>query len=85
MLGRRRAGGVPDRLYFEKLSGPRVNKDRHIWRRNSLTAEGFYSSNGYLLRKRGEHVLQDGQRMACVKMRKTIGLRTNSNDCSRSI
>jgi putative acetyltransferase len=40
----------------------------------SLTAEPFYSRNGYLVRERGEHVLHNGQRMACIKMRKTIAL-----------
>ena len=41
---------------------------------SSLTAERFYSSNGYLIRERGEHVLWNGQRMASIKMRKTIAL-----------
>jgi hypothetical protein len=49
---------------------------------SSLTAEPFYSSNGYIGRERGEHVLRNGQRMARIKMRKTIALRTNSNDRS---
>ena len=42
---------------------------------SSLTAEPFYRSNGYLVRERGEHVLHNGQRMACVKMRKNVALR----------
>ena len=41
---------------------------------SSLTAEPFYSSNGYQVRGRAEHVLHNGQRMACIKMRKAIVL-----------
>src|ERR1700722_4725362 len=44
---------------------------------SSLTAERFYSSNGYLIRERGEHVLWNGQRMASIKMRKTIAVRNS--------
>ena len=40
----------------------------------SLTAEPFYSSNGYQARGRAEHVLLGGQRMACIKMRKAFVL-----------
>ena len=42
---------------------------------SSLTAEPFYSSNGYQVCGRAEHVLHNGRRMACVKMRKAIALR----------
>jgi putative acetyltransferase len=44
---------------------------------SSLTAEPFYSSNGYHVRERAEHVLQNGQRMACIKMRKAIALQNS--------
>jgi putative acetyltransferase len=39
---------------------------------SSLTAEPFYAAQGYLVLERGEHVLYNGERMACVKMRKHL-------------
>jgi putative acetyltransferase len=36
----------------------------------SLNAEPFYRSRGYEVCGRGEHVLNNGARMACVRMRK---------------
>ena len=39
---------------------------------SSVTAEPFYRKEGYEVRERGEHVLRNGQRMACVKMRKAL-------------
>jgi putative acetyltransferase len=39
---------------------------------SSVTAAPFYESLGYETRERGEHVLANGQRMACVKMRKAL-------------
>jgi putative acetyltransferase len=39
---------------------------------SSVTAAPFYESLGYESRERGEHVLVNGQRMACVKMRKAL-------------
>jgi putative acetyltransferase len=38
----------------------------------SITAEAFYRKQGYEVRGRGEHILGNGQRMACVKMRKVL-------------
>jgi putative acetyltransferase len=38
---------------------------------SSITAEGFYRKQGYEARERTEHILGNGQRMACVKMRKS--------------
>jgi putative acetyltransferase len=38
----------------------------------TITAESFYESLGYSVRERGEHVLQGGQLMACVKMYKVL-------------
>jgi putative acetyltransferase len=37
---------------------------------SSLTAEPFYTALGYEVRARGEHVLDSGRSMACVRMRK---------------
>jgi putative acetyltransferase len=38
----------------------------------SVTATPFYEALKYEALERGEHVLADGQRMACVKMRKAF-------------
>jgi putative acetyltransferase len=40
---------------------------------SSLTAEPFYRSNGYEVQGAGEHVLNNGTLMACVRMRKFFG------------
>jgi putative acetyltransferase len=40
---------------------------------SSVTAERFYASLGYEVRDRGEHILDSGRSMACVKMHKEIG------------
>ncbi len=39
----------------------------------SLNSEPFYRSRGYEVCGRGEHVLNGGVRMACVRMRKDLG------------
>jgi len=39
---------------------------------SSLTAEPFYAGQRYLVLERGEHALHNGERMACVKMRKRL-------------
>jgi putative acetyltransferase len=39
---------------------------------SSLNAERFYRSKGYEVVERAEHVLHDGQAMACVRMRKRL-------------
>jgi putative acetyltransferase len=39
---------------------------------SSITAEPFYAALGYEARERGEHMLANGRRMACVKMRKRL-------------
>jgi putative acetyltransferase len=41
----------------------------------SLNAEAFYRSRGYEVCGRGEHVLNSGARMACLRMRKDFGSR----------
>jgi GNAT superfamily N-acetyltransferase len=46
---------------------PRLDLD------SSVTAECFYRTVGYEVVERGEHFLGNGQRMACVKMRKELG------------
>ena len=74
MLRRQQAEGVSDRHCLGKLSAAREQGMTYLEVESSLTAERFYSSNGYLIRERGEHVLWNGQRMASIKMRKTIAL-----------
>ncbi len=49
-----------------ELRTPRLELD------SSVTAESFYRILGYEVVERGEHVLGNGQRMACVKMRKEL-------------
>ncbi len=39
---------------------------------SSITAEPIYLRAGYEVTERGDHTLHTGQRMACVKMRKTL-------------
>jgi putative acetyltransferase len=39
---------------------------------SSITAEAFYRKHGYEERERSEHILQNGRRMACIKMRKSL-------------
>jgi putative acetyltransferase len=47
---------------------------------SSLTAESFYAAQSYFVLKRGEYVLQNGKRMACVKVRKhLVSLRASTS------
>jgi putative acetyltransferase len=39
---------------------------------SSVAAEPFYLAHGYEFCERGEHILNNGQPMACVKMRKQL-------------
>jgi putative acetyltransferase len=39
---------------------------------SSLTAAPFYKARGYEVREYGEHILNSGRRMACVKMKKNL-------------
>jgi GNAT superfamily N-acetyltransferase len=49
-----------------KRGAPRLELD------SSVTAEFFYQTLGYEAVERGERVLSNGQRMACVRMRKQL-------------
>jgi putative acetyltransferase len=64
--------GVGSGLLREIERAAREQGPTYLEAESSVTAEPFYSSNGYLVRGCSEHVLRNGQRMACVKMRKTI-------------
>jgi len=39
----------------------------------SINSERFYRHHGFEVEGRGEHVLNSGRRMACVRMRKLLG------------
>jgi putative acetyltransferase len=39
---------------------------------SSVNAAGFYKANGYIAIEHGEHTLQSGVRMGCVRMRKSL-------------
>jgi putative acetyltransferase len=39
---------------------------------SSVNAAGFYEANGYVTIEHGEHTLQSGVRMRCVRMRKSV-------------
>jgi putative acetyltransferase len=52
---------------------------RKLWADSSLTAEPFYRANGYEICGLGEHVLNSGVRMTCVKVRKDLAPRTLSS------
>ena len=69
--------GVGSALLREIERAAREQGTTYFKADSSLTAEPFYRSNGYLVRERGEHVLHNGQRMACVKMRKYVALQKN--------
>jgi putative acetyltransferase len=68
---------TPSALLREIERAAREQGMTYLEAESSLTAERFYSSSGYLIRERGEHVLWNGQRMASIKMRKTIALQNS--------
>jgi putative acetyltransferase len=45
---------------------------RYLQIDSSVNAEPFYLHHGYSVRKRGEHTLGSGRKMACIKMEKTL-------------
>lgn len=40
---------------------------------SSVNAVPFYEANGFVSLERGEHLMPSGNRMPCVRMRKTLG------------
>lgn len=44
----------------------------HLAMDASINAEAFYLRNGFRTESSGEHVLQSGARMACVRMRRNL-------------
>jgi ribosomal protein S18 acetylase RimI-like enzyme len=47
---------------------------RRLELESSVTAVSFYRREGYEVIDRGEHILRNGQRMACIKMRKDLSV-----------
>ena len=65
--------GVGTALVRELEQIARAHSLTHLQLDASLTSELFYLSLGYEVRERGEHALQAGLNMACVKMEKQLG------------
>jgi putative acetyltransferase len=65
--------GVGSALVKEIERAAREQGVRRLELDSSVTAESFYRTAGYEVIERAEHVLHNGQRMACVKMRKDLG------------
>ena len=65
--------GVGSALVKEIELAAREQGVRRLELDSSVTAESFYRREGYEVISRGEHVLRNGQQMACVKMRKDLG------------
>jgi N-acetylglutamate synthase-like GNAT family acetyltransferase len=64
--------GVGGALLNELEAIARKKGVLNLWLDSSLTAEPFYLSHGYLSDGRGEHHLQSGRKMICVKMHKCL-------------
>jgi putative acetyltransferase len=64
--------GVGSTLVHEIERAARERGLRMLELDSSITAEAFYRKQGYEVRERSEHILHNGQRMACVKMRKFL-------------
>ncbi|MGH8180876.1 MAG: GNAT family N-acetyltransferase [Steroidobacteraceae bacterium] len=56
---------------LERLAKERGCTELHM--DSSVTAAAFYQRNGYQVLEHAEHSLKSGHRMACVRMRKSIG------------
>jgi putative acetyltransferase len=56
---------------IERIAIERGVKQLHL--DASLNAEPFYLAMGYEVVERGEHILNSGQAMACVRMMKNVG------------
>jgi putative acetyltransferase len=64
--------GVGGALLNELEATARKKGVLNLWLDSSITAEPFYLSHGYLSDGRGEHHLQSGRKMICVKMHKNL-------------
>jgi ribosomal protein S18 acetylase RimI-like enzyme len=65
--------GVGSALVKEIEDAAREQRVPRLEVDSSMTAECFYRTVGYEVVERGEHFLGNGQRMACVRMRKELG------------
>ena len=68
-----RGRGVGAPLVKELERAARERGVRRLELDSSVTAETFYRRAGYEVLEQREHVLRNGQRMACVKMGKDLG------------
>jgi GNAT superfamily N-acetyltransferase len=50
----------------------REKGSKELWLDASLNAESFYVARGYKSEERGVHELRSGEKMDCIKMRKTL-------------
>jgi putative acetyltransferase len=64
--------GVGSAIVGAIESAAREQGIAHLDVDSSVTAEPFYAVLGYEARERSEHILPNGLRMACVKMRKRL-------------
>ena len=64
--------GVASALIWELEQEARRRNLTNLDVDSSVTAEPFYAAHGYEIRERGEHILDNGLPMACVKMRKNL-------------
>jgi putative acetyltransferase len=64
--------GVNSAILAELKKAARNNDIDELWLDSSITAEPFYLAHGWNVTERGEHVLNNGARMACVKMCKKL-------------
>ena len=64
--------GIGSALVREIERAARKHGLTHLELDSSVTAESFYRKAGFEAFERGERALRNGQRMACVKMRKAL-------------
>jgi putative acetyltransferase len=72
--------GVGSALVREIERIANKNNLTHLEMDASVNSEPFYTALAFEIKSRGDHILQSGERMACVKMRKTLGSRITSTD-----
>jgi putative acetyltransferase len=65
--------GVGSALVREIERAAREQRVPRLKLDSPVTAERLYQTVGYEVAERGEHFLGNGQRIACVKMRKELG------------
>ncbi|MBK7837912.1 MAG: GNAT family N-acetyltransferase [Candidatus Obscuribacter sp.] len=64
--------GVGQALLHALEEAAQKNNCKRLWLDSSLTAVSFYTTHGFINDGPGEHVLNSGQKMLCVKMHKDL-------------